>query len=56
MPPDYARREVCTARKLCALSKIVGRAETEPPSTMMLSQFSGGDSEFHIPAAHVQLA
>ena len=48
-PPDCARRKLCAAHELCASAQIVRRAqivrctETEPPSTMMLSHFSGGN-------------
>ena len=41
MPPDP---QDC-AMQIVRRARIVRRAETEPPSTMMLSHFSGGNPE-----------
>ena len=51
-PPDFARRKLCAGAQIVRSAQIVRRArivlcaETEPPSTMMLSHFSRGNRIF----------
>ena len=60
MPPDCARRKLCAvflyqivrrAQIVCS-AQIVRRAETEPPNTMMLSHFSGGNTVYGMEYMH----
>ena len=47
-PPDCARRKLCAAH-IVRRAQIVRCTETEPPSTMMLSHFSGGNPAHDMP-------
>ena len=45
MPPRLYAPQIVRRARIVHSAQIVRRAETEPPSTMMLSHFSGGDPD-----------